>query len=629
MYVLNYSDYSIFTYVNYNYNQFFDIYNTKNNKFLFNSKQILNKNDTYLKLKNNFTEEINSYLSEIIINKIIAYNISIFDKNNFIFNDICKNFTIQNIDIPLKERRQILFLGHKAKEIICNDINCDIESAYFNIFIGECNCRVNYNMTNDINNSLIKKETTNNITYEEYLKYINSKPNINSFLNLKCAKESFNSTNLENSDIFIISIIMIIIYIILLIIYVIIYQNNKLEKVMKLNPPKIQKFNISEDLEEEEEKEQNEESKNKKEQEIIQIENKNKKNEYEKEQRETKIILVDNMIGKINKIPRTKHSISNKKNNRIIIPPIVIKHNNNNINLNSEENKLETEQNVIKFKQSKRNYKTGFSPTGNLETNDVNYKKKDNLKSKEDNNSIILKNYFVLERNKDFFYYYWKLLSLKQSVINLFSFVKYLKAQELYVHFLVKTIKIITYLLLNIFFNSFHLEQEYFRKKFEYFNHKYEIINTIKNISLSERFSYSFQHTIKVGIISFIICSIIQFFVDYFFFNSKNKLVKLKQESNNDNRNIIIFLNEHYYNKYYLIFFSLNLITIVFICYTLITFNQIYKGGLPDLFAAMIWTFIFLQFFPFINCIIFAFIIKEGMKHKIDCLIKVGEFFYF
>ena len=48
----------------------------------------------------------------------------------FIFNDLCKNFTIQNIDIPIKERREILFLGNIAKEIICNDINCDAKNLF-------------------------------------------------------------------------------------------------------------------------------------------------------------------------------------------------------------------------------------------------------------------------------------------------------------------------------------------------------------------------------------------------------------------------------------------------------------------------------------------------------------------
>ena len=70
--------------------------------------------------------------------------------------------------------------------------------------------------------------------------------------------------------------------------------------------------------------------------------------------------------------------------------------------------------------------------------------------------------------------------------------------------------RIIFYILLNMFFNSLHLEQVYFRKKFKYFNDKYKIIKIFldKNISLNERFSYAFSHTIIHGVISFIICLI-------------------------------------------------------------------------------------------------------------------------
>ena len=252
---LNNSNYFIYIYVNYNYNNYFEIYNTNNKKSLFNIEQLLNLDENNIKIKNNFTEEINNYFSEVIVNKIIENNINIFNMDHFIFNDLCKNFTIQNIDIPIKERREILFLGNIAKEIICNDINCDIESVSINNLTGECNCKIYIFM----NNLFLIRESTNNISNEDYIKYINSKSKINSFLNLKCAKESFNSTNLKNNSNFFFSIILISIYIILFCIYYIYSRKFKLEKneEIKLNPPKIEKFNISDDLEEEEKEENN------------------------------------------------------------------------------------------------------------------------------------------------------------------------------------------------------------------------------------------------------------------------------------------------------------------------------------------------------------------------------------
>ena len=111
-------------------------------------------NENNLKLTNNFSEEINNYLSEVIIKKIKENNFDIFDKDFYLFNDLCKYVAFQNIDIPLKERRNILFLGNIKKEIICSDINCDSESIFINELIGECNCKIN----TFINNSVVKNE---------------------------------------------------------------------------------------------------------------------------------------------------------------------------------------------------------------------------------------------------------------------------------------------------------------------------------------------------------------------------------------------------------------------------------------------------------------------------------------
>ena len=125
-------------------------------------------------ITNNFTEEINNHFSKVILNKINEFNIDIFDKDFYIYSDLCKNFTIQNIDIPLKERRQILFLGNIQKEIICNNINCDIESISMKKFIGECNCKIE----TLFNNLITKNEQYKRFINKEHMKYINSKSKI-------------------------------------------------------------------------------------------------------------------------------------------------------------------------------------------------------------------------------------------------------------------------------------------------------------------------------------------------------------------------------------------------------------------------------------------------------------------
>ena len=49
----------------------------------------------------------------------------------------------------------------------------------------------------------------------------------------------------------------------------------------------------------------------------------------------------------------------------------------------------------------------------------------------------------------------------------------------------------------------------------------------------------------------------------------------------------------------------------ILIFYSLITFNEVYRGGIIDLVSGTFWTFIFLQIVPFIYCFIFE-IIKFG-----------------
>ena len=156
--------------------------------------------------------------------------------------------------------------------------------------------------------------------------------------------------------------------------------------------------------------------------------------------------------------------------------------------------------------------------------------------------------------------------------------------------------KIVLILSLNIFFNVLHLEQNYFRKKYEYFNKKYNIrlSNLNKTISLNERLSYGFKNAIIPGLISFLICFIIQCIINYFFFNQKKYLIKF----NNNNKNISTISAKEI--KTYKIFFGVGFILMIIIFYTVITFNEVYRGGASDLFAATIWTFLFLQIIPFL-----------------------------
>ena len=476
------------------------------------------------------------------------------------------------------------------------------------------------------------EKSTNNMIIEEYTNFINSKSYVNSFSIFKCGKEAFILNNLKINSGFFISISFLLIQLILFVYYVIFYINsksNEAKNVIKSNPPKITKFEIEDDFEEKEKKLENEQklSEDKK---SIEKENEIKSKpisfENEKNKKERNIQNFENNFLNLqvnstttkntnNNIIQTKKETEN--DNGIIDMKIneqnkvnIIKTEKNNLIIDEEKEKKKIKLNEIqKENHKKRSLKNLNSSKDSFISHAINKKKDDQI------------------INNSFLDYYWKILSLKQPIINIFSPLKSLKIENSYIPTIVKLMRIVFILSLNIFFNILHLEQKYFRKKYEYFNKKYNIIYTIlsKKISLSERYSFAFGNAILPGFISFFICFIIQSVLNYFFFNIKKKLSQIKvnecnldkkKTNNNDNINNKedkdSSINESLYiimekeNKKFLIFFGIGFLVIIIICYSVITFNEVYRGGIIDLIAGTFWAFIFLQIIPFIYCLILA-----------------------
>ena len=640
----NKNDY-IFVYTNMknkNYIEIYDRYgkNKINISLLYNN--YLQEKD--LIVRNNYTSEISSELGKVITYKIIDNNIDPFNDKHQIFNDICTNFTIRGIDIPLKERKEIIFLGHKEKEIICNDINCNIEKYYLSNFTGICKCKIlnnfDYILSDDYNE-------TNKMTYAEYQNFINEKSKINSFLIFKCGKEAFKSNNIKNNPGFYISIVFLIIQLILYIILIKIYLKSK--NNIKLNPPKILKFKIDDDSEEDDSNSNNQrkdKNDSDKENKIIIYKNKelnplnNDNNEKKSDKNNNVLQSINSIEANIDKekqkqldIYQNKININMETNN----DEKDILQTNGNISHQKEEKQINNDNNImnnIYVKKKKRSLKNLPPIQKNMTTskNIIENPKKNSIKE-ENNISPIIKS------SKSIMEYYWKYLSFEQPIINLFEFIKCLKIENSYTPLVVKLMRIIFILSLNIFFNIFHLEQIYFREKYNYFNDKYNIRYNYsnKNISLNERFNYGFRNAIISGSISFVVCLIIQLILNYFFFNIKDKINKIKnitikhnssnkksinnknnkeiEASDTINNNKIINMIKSK-NKKFLIFFGIILLIMIFVFYPFITFNEVYRGGITDLVPGIFWTFIFLQIIPFFYCIILAIINYIKFKYN-------------
>ena len=137
-------------------------------------------------------------------------------------------------------------------------------------------------------------------------------------------------------------------------------------------------------------------------------------------------------------------------------------------------------------------------------------------------------------------------------------------------------------------------------------------------------------HSILSGFISFIICFIIQSLINFFVFNIKQKLNELaynNKDTKERTNKIKSILNKE--RKKFIILFSISFAVMIIVFYLMINYNEVYHGGILDLVGGAIWTFIFLQIFPFIYCLIFAFIRYKGIKLKNEKMYKFSQIIYF
>ena len=391
------------------------------------------------------------------------------------------------------------------------------------------------------------------------------------------------------------SITFLIVEIILYGLYILFYCKNKKKfNLMVLNPPKIMKFNIDEDFEEDKTDNKNKNSEDKK-REKVNIEN--------KEDNKDLIIPENNNIIKINENYNNKdiNSYLQKEDEfkyKIKFNRINLKGNKRSIrNISKLQKSAETEESLMEAKINKYTNKKNEEEIIPKEEIKEKQNKIDNIDNLDN-----IKNEEIKTNKLSFWEYYLKLLILKQPIINLFGCLNSIKINNK-IPALVKLMKFIFVLTLNIFFNILHLDQNYFRKKYEYFNNKYNIryVYLTKEISFNERLLYGFKNTIIPGVISFLIYFIIQSIINYYCF-SVGKYI------NKDNKKKPTSSMSEKERKKYIILFGVEIIIMIFIFYSLIVFNEVYRGGFSDLLAAFIWTFIFLQITPFILLFNYALI---------------------
>ena len=639
---------SSFTYVfvNYGNNQnYIEIYNSDKN--LINLKQMCPEclNTDYI-ITTNLTNAILNSFGKEIINNIVINNINIFNESDLIFSDFCSNFTIQDIDIPLKERRKMLFLGNHANEIICFDLSCEICNISITEFSGSCQCKIQSELS-----LILQNKTNKQISFD-------NKGN-NNFPIFVCYKEGFDKNTLKTNAGFFIGLILIICQIVAFILYIVFSKTTKKKKLKMEVPasPPSPTSSISQTRKNENSEilflENFDEIMKGKEKKIIN-DNENREKDYqdkdelnedlvsvEDEELENKKTL-DYLLSTEDALPQNgkRHNFKLKDYNILKEKNLLLDTHSVNIVTTKQRNEkliFKDSENESSIKYSKNRSRNKNRELFSKNSGEVNSKSSFESTDKFNIKEIQKKNfssriYISLNDAKkydktSFFEFYCLILGLRQPIINLCVTNKCIYLGEDYVPLTIKIIRFIFILSLNMFMNILHLNHKYFYRKFEYFDKKYDLknIELQTKISSSEIFSYAFKNTFLMGFISFLICFLVQELLNRFIINNRVEIDKLINSTIGKVKDEKIKEVLKKPRIKYIILVSINFALMLVFFYCVTNFYAVYRGGIIDYIAASLITFIFIQIFPFILCLIFSLFRYFGIKKSNDKLYKIGQ----
>ena len=652
-------------------------------------------NKLFVNVVNNYENNLKKLVGTEIKNTIFNNQINILNSDDKIFNDICSNFTVSGIDIPINIRKKIFYLGEDKNKNICGNKDCKLINDLSNTNEAECACNINLNI-NDINLYDIKKnDQKEQASKKDFLKIF----------------QCFDSKRLKANEGFYISLVTLCIQSVSFILYFLFTpkvpvihpvanpgkkdasknsqngnevetEDNKLnksdEKEVKtslnredindnhINSPQIsnQVFNIGNIDEEIEEKcpdDKQLERKDKKDikidtikigNNIIKIEGKNLGQETKSADENIELFKNIENLNTINTnanynpntcaVSGKYDTMNNSKNSK-----------NKNLKDSEDENFSLRESMNKKLKMKEREDKEFeeklknnnekvlyfFSEKNKKKKNINNNRNEDNKKNKgknEEKNQILPLDYLPIEKaikfdKRSFGILYWCIFSFKQPLVNMLSYLKILNITQSCIPVQMKLIRFLFMLILNIFINSMTITQNYFKDKYEYFNKKYQIEETDSDsikikIPPLERLSYAMNHCFPEVFITFVICMIVQFIINYIFFGIRRDLCYISINEKKEeiiNREVQKIIKK--VKVRYIIFAVINLILMVVFFIYLTNFSNAYSGGALDYIGAGIWTFIMLQILPIISSLIIALLRYYGMKKNIQGIYRISQ----
>ena len=562
--------YSVF--VTHNFKSHFRYYDYKLNYLNTTIKSNSAKNIDYI-ITNKYVKNINKTLGPLVASLVELEKLNIFEKDSKVFNNYCQNITFLNIDMPLKQRLLLLYPDKFSERLACLGEDCIIEEFNFDESTCKCKCKIG-NKFEDIFEE--DKFTHYDGEIEEFNNFIDSIGII------RCVGNGFSIKNMKANAGFFLVLIGIIAQIVLYIYYSLCSDpivnfikgtNNPPKRAIMIFSDWDRRINKRNDAEGEVFIQPRDDA----DEQLLEEER-----TYSNEGNESSISIDTNVGGDLKK--KGKNKLSEKPDRKVLI--------------------------LLKNKGGKKSKSS-----------------KDYEDIKSDSEIIKLND----EENLEEISYckiYWSVVSLKQHIINYFSFIHCCKITKSYIPLSMRIIRSIFLIFLSFVFNILFLNQIYYEKKFNYFNEKYIFIhseNLDLKVSTGERISYAISNTFGYAMISFILLIIVNFVVGYFFFSVRNNLGEIMK--NNDLSEINDLVSKT--KKKNIIFFIINIVLMIIFFLTITAFVGAYGGGFVDYFIPGIISLIFLELFPFLWSLIIALFTYLGIKGKNKCFLSFGKFFMF
>ena len=571
-------------FINYNYKSHLRYYNI-NNWYLDPYKLCSTCLDVDYTITKNFYDNLNDTFGKAILSLVYSENLDFLDKDSEIFNDICENVTLYRIDIPLKKRLYYLHMHKYRDKVLCNSDNCTVEEYNYENSTVVCKCRMGNKYEDVINSEKFEYQPYDD--KEDGLKQSNEF--VESLSTIKCSVNGFKLKNFRSNIGLFICIGFIAIQIGLFVFYCVgskpVVNVNK--SISMSSPPKKTQLKFITDWDRSVGSDKIGD-----EDEIFVQPRDDADDQLLEEERSYADNMIDlsglsietNFGGAIKNIS-TGNKLDEKADQKRVL--ILLSNRGKNKSKNLAED-MKSDSDIIPQIQDENN------PDNNISYGKI----------------------------------YWHVLSLKQHIINFFSFIDCCKITESYIPLSIRLIRSLFMIILSLVLNIIFLNQTYYDNKFDYFNKEYIIINSETddiNIPSGKRLTYAVKNTFGKAVISFIILLAVQFIFGIVFFSVRKSIIKAKMKKSHKVIQEIIAKSK----KKNIAFYIIVMVCMILFFFTISGFIGIYGGGVVDYLTAGIISLILLEIFPFIWSLIIALFTYLGMKNNNKCCYKFSGFFMF